>query len=62
VTARSNGIMWAVATTAAPWGVYEIDSDLPAGTYVLHATAAGHSAQVEKDIAVNSGTTTYVNF
>ncbi|UCH33402.1 MAG: carboxypeptidase regulatory-like domain-containing protein [Armatimonadota bacterium] len=62
ILARSGGVLWAVGTTTAPWGVYEIASDLPAGTYVVGASKAGYLGQTRKDIPVTAGATTYVNF
>jgi hypothetical protein len=62
VIARSGGILRATATTIAPWGIYEIDRDLPSGTYVTEASKAGYLAQMKKDIVVTAGATTYVNF
>ncbi|UCH35292.1 MAG: carboxypeptidase regulatory-like domain-containing protein [Armatimonadota bacterium] len=62
VVARKDGIVWATATTGAPWGIYEMDSDLPAGTYVVGASKAGYLGQTRKDIPVTAGATTYVNF
>jgi len=62
VVARRDGIIRATATTIAPWGVYEIASDLPAGTYVVGASTTGYLGQTRKDIVVTAGATTYVNF
>jgi len=62
VIARSGGILWATATTVGPWGIYEINSDLPAGTFVMQASAPGYVAFGRNNIAVSAGATTYVNF
>ncbi|UCH35604.1 MAG: carboxypeptidase regulatory-like domain-containing protein [Armatimonadota bacterium] len=62
VVARSGGVMWATATTTAPWGIYEMDSDLPPATYVVGASKSGYLGQTRKDIPVAGGATTYVNF
>jgi len=62
VIARSGGIIWATTTTTAPYGVYDIPSDLPAGTYVVGASKIGYLGQTKKDIPVTAGATTYVNF
>jgi len=62
VIARSGGILWATGTTIAPWGIYEINSDLPAGTYVVQASQTGYNPQGRNNIAVTAGATTYVNF
>jgi large repetitive protein len=62
VIARKDGITWATGTTTAPWGIYEIVSDLPAGTYVVGASMTGYLGQTRKDIPVTAGATTYVNF
>jgi len=62
VVARSGGVTWATTTTTGPWGIYEIDSDLPAGTFVVGASTTGYLGQTRKDIAVSAGATTYVNF
>jgi glutamyl endopeptidase len=62
VVARKDGIVRATATTVAPWGIYEMDSDLPAGTYVVGATMAGYRGQARKDIPVTAGATTYSNY
>lgn len=62
IAARKGGIMWATTTTVAPWGIYEMASDLPAGTYVVGASQTGYLGQTRKDISVATGETTYVNF
>ena len=62
VLARSGGIVRATTWTSLPWGVYEIDADLPPGTYVLQASRTGYLAQVKMDIVVTAASTTYVNF
>jgi len=62
VTARSSGVVRATATTTAPWGIYEVATDLAAGTYSLNASKAGYVDQGKTGIAVSEGATTYVNF
>jgi hypothetical protein len=62
VIARMGGIVRGTAITTAPWGIYEIDSDLPAGTYAMQATAAGYTPQGKKQVPVAAGVTTYRNF
>ena len=62
VFARSGGIIWATTTTTSPYGVYEMNADLPPGTYVVQASQPGYVAQNKKDIIVTAGATTYVNF
>jgi immune inhibitor A len=62
VIARSGGVLWATGTTTAPWGIYEIDSDLPTGQYVTQASKTGYLPQGRAGITVNAGATTYVNF
>jgi hypothetical protein len=53
VSARTGGVVRAVGTTAGPYGMYEISSDLPAGTYTMLCTKAGYQD--------SSGATTYVD-
>jgi len=62
VTARSGGVTWATGVTAGPFGIYEITSDLPAGSFVVIASKAGYINQGRAGIAVTAGNTTYVNF
>ncbi|UCH36212.1 MAG: carboxypeptidase regulatory-like domain-containing protein [Armatimonadota bacterium] len=62
VVARSAGIVWATATTTAPYGIYEMDRDLPPGTYLVGASKTGYLGQTRKDISLVAGHTTYVNF
>jgi len=62
VVARKDGVIRATATTVAPWGIYEMNSDLAAGTYVVGASKTGYLGQTRKDIPVTAGATTYVNF
>ncbi|UCH33003.1 MAG: carboxypeptidase regulatory-like domain-containing protein, partial [Armatimonadota bacterium] len=62
VFARSGGIIWATTTTTAPWGIYEINADLPPGTYVMQASRPGYLPQAKKGVIVTAGNTTYVNF
>jgi hypothetical protein len=62
VSARSGGVVRATGLTVAPYGIYEIDSDLPAGFYSLNASKAGYLDQGKTGISVIAGATTYVNF
>ena len=62
VVARSGGITWATAVTTAPWGIYEIDTDLAAGTFVVGASKTGYIGFGRSGIVVTAGATTYVNF
>ncbi|UCH34569.1 MAG: carboxypeptidase regulatory-like domain-containing protein [Armatimonadota bacterium] len=62
VKAYSGGLLWATATTTAPYGVYYIDSDLPAGTFTVQASKAGYLPQTKAGIAVTAGATSYANF
>ena len=62
ITARTGGVVWATGVTTAPYGVYEIASDLPAGTYSLLATKTGYLDQGKIGIVVSAWATTYVNF
>jgi hypothetical protein len=62
VVARRDGIVRGTGTTTAPWGIYEMASNLPAGTYVVGASNTGYLGQTRKDIPVTAGATTYVNF
>ena len=62
VIARLGGVIRASAVTTAPWGIYEIASDLPAGSYVVGSSKTGYLGQTRKDIPVTAGATTYVNF
>lgn len=61
VVARLGGVVRGTAITGA-YGVYEIASDLPAGTYVTGASMTGFLGQTRKDIVVTAGVTTFVNF
>lgn len=61
VVARMGGVERARATTDSK-GLYEIASDVPAGTYVVGASMTGYLGQTRKDIPVTAGATTYVNF
>ena len=54
--------MRATGTTVGPYGIYEIASDLPAGTYTMLCTKAGYQDFGRIGIVVTSGATTYVNF
>ncbi|UCH34793.1 MAG: carboxypeptidase regulatory-like domain-containing protein, partial [Armatimonadota bacterium] len=62
VRAYHGGLLWATAMTTPPWGVYEIDSDLPEGTYVVQAIRPGYLPQAKWPVQVSAGSTTYVNF
>jgi len=62
IAARTGGVVWATGVTTAPYGIYEIGTDLPAGTYSLLASKAGYVDQGKIGIVVNAGGTTYVNF
>ena len=62
VRAYKDGVQWATAITTPPYGTYEIDSDLPAGTYVLFASAPGYSRQGRAGIGIAAGATTHANF
>jgi hypothetical protein len=62
VIARSGGVLRATTTTTAPWGIYEIDRDLPPGTYSMNASKAGYVDQGKIGVVVSAGVTTYVNF
>jgi len=62
ITARSGGVVRATGTTVAPYGVYEIASDLPAGTYSVLCQAADYQDFGRVGIVVTAGQTTYVNF
>jgi len=62
IVARSGGVVVASGVTTSPYGIYEIASDLPAGTYVVGASKTGYLGQTRKDIVVTAGATTYVNF
>jgi len=62
VRAYRNGVRCAEAITTQPYGLYEIDSDLPAGTFVVTAGKPGYSVFGRTGIAVTAGATTFVNF
>jgi len=62
IIARTGGVVWATGVTTAPYGIYEITSDLPAGTYSLLAAKTGYQDQGKVGVVVSSGATTYVNF
>jgi hypothetical protein len=62
ITARMGGIARATGVTVAPYGIYEIASDLPAGTYSLLCQKSGYHDFGRIGIAVAAGQTTYVNF
>jgi len=62
VFGRMGGVIRATTTTTAPYGVYEINADLPPETYVVQASQTGYVPQAKKNIVVIAGATTYVNF
>ena len=62
VQARSAGVLRAAVITTAPFGIYEINADLPAGTYTMIGSNAGYDNQIKTNITVTAGETTYVNF
>ena len=62
ITARTGGVVWATGTTVGPYGIYEIASDLPAGTYSVLCQRSGYQDFGRIGIVVNAGVTTYVNF
>jgi len=62
VSARSGGVVRATGTTVGPYGVYQINSDLRAGTYTMLCTAPGYQDFGRLGIVVTAGNTTYVNF
>ena len=62
VAARMGGIVRATGVTVGPYGIYEIASDLPAGTYSVLCQKSGYRDFGRIGIAVTSGATTYVNF
>jgi len=62
VSARTGGVVQATGTTVGPYGVYQITSNLPAGTYTMLSTATGFVDFGRIGIVVTAGATTYVNF
>ena len=62
VSARTSGVVRATGTTVGPYGIYEIASDLPAGTYSVLCQKSGYRDFGRIGIVVTSGATTYVNF
>jgi len=62
VSARSGGVVRATGTTVGPYGIYQINSDLPAGTYTMLCTKSGYNDFGRLGIVVTAGATTYVNF
>jgi len=62
VSARSGGVVQATGTTVGPYGIYQISSDLPAGTYTMLCTKSGYNDFGRLGIVVTAGQTTYVNF
>jgi hypothetical protein len=62
VSARTGGVVQATGTAVGPWGVYQITSDLPAGTYTMLCTKSGYNDFGRLGIVVTAGATTYVNF
>ena len=57
-----GGIVRATGVTVAPYGIYEIASDLAAGTYSVLCQKSGYRDFGRIGIVVTSGATTYVNF
>jgi protocatechuate 3,4-dioxygenase beta subunit len=62
VKAYRNGVRCAEAMTTQPYGMYGMDSDLPAGTFVVTAGKPGYLVFGRSGIVVTAGATTYVNF
>jgi hypothetical protein len=62
VSARTGGVVVATGTTVGPYGIYSINSDLPAGTYTMLCTKSGYNDFGRLGIVVTAGATTYVNF
>jgi FtsP/CotA-like multicopper oxidase with cupredoxin domain len=62
VTVSSGGVIRATGTTTAPYGIYDINADLPTGTYIVAASNAGYLTQTKNNIAITAGATTFVNF
>ena len=62
VSARTGGVVQATGITVGPYGVYQITSDLPAGTYTMLCTATGYQNFGRIGIVVTAGATTYANF
>ena len=62
VSPRTGGVVQATGTTVGPYGVYQITSDLPPGTYTMLCTATGFQDFGRIGIVVTAGATTYVNF
>jgi hypothetical protein len=58
----TGGVMHDVSETTPPWGVYLIDTNLPAGTYSVRAACYDYAPQVKAGISVTAGSTAYVNF
>jgi len=61
LVARSGGQERARATTGAK-GMYVMESDLLAGTYLVSVSKPGWVTQTKTDREVVAGETTYVNF
>ena len=62
IYARTGGVVWATGTTVVPYGVYEIASDLPAGTYSVLCQKGGYQDFGRIGIVVTAANTSYVNF
>jgi hypothetical protein len=62
VAARVGNALRLLAITTAPYGIYEVTSNLAPGTYVLAAAKSGYLPQVKKGIVIIAGKTTFVNF
>ena len=59
---RVRGVLRGTATSTAPNGMYEIDTNLPAGTYSVSGSNAGYLTQTKTGIAVTAGATTLCSF
>ena len=57
-----GGMVRATAMSTAPYGVYEMDSDLAPGTYTTYAAKGGYVSFGRIGIAVTSGATTFADF
>lgn len=61
VRAYRDGVAWAASTTGIS-GIYDIDRDLPSGTYVVEVIARGHVVQQVADLALIAEKTTILDF
>jgi hypothetical protein len=62
VNAYLGGVLRGTATTTAPNGMYEINTNLPAGTYIMSGGNAGYLTQTKTGMAVTAGATTLCSF